>query len=73
VSGQFHATLTLHLWNVCLLPSELETGWVSLLVQILCNKRNVLNLYQASSHDFLVPQSLVTLVTELTQLVGTGH
>lgn len=62
-----------HLWNVCLVPSELETGWASLLIHILYNKRNVLNPYQASSHDFLVPQSLVTLVAELTQLVGTGH
>jgi len=42
-------------------------------MQILYNKRSVLDPYQASSHDFLVPQSLVTLVTELTQLVGTGH
>jgi len=73
VSGQCQTILFFRLRNVCLVPGELEAVWASSLMQILYNKRNVLNPYQASSHDFLVPQSLVTLVTELTQLVGTGH
>jgi hypothetical protein len=62
VSGQFNAMLTVHLWNMCLVPSVPEIGSASLLMKIVCSEKNVLN---PSSHDFLVPQTLVMLLTEL--------